>query len=106
LIEGYERWADLLAAHENKNDLLFAIYTMYRQGEKLAKSESEFFSLSTEQLQELKKFYGAFGSYQEFVAHFNDFITASKERFSLLEKGNPKETLLWQDMVKWSLADF
>jgi hypothetical protein len=79
---------------------------MYRQGEKLAKSESEFLSLSSEQLQELKKFYGNFGSYQEFVAYFNDFITASKERFSLLEKGNPKETLLWQDMVKWSLADF
>ena len=106
LIEGYERWSDLLIAYENKNDLLFAIYTMYRQGEKLAKSESEFLSLSTEQLQELKKFYRDFGSYQEFVEHFNDFVTASKERFSLLEKGNPKETLLWQDMVKWSLADF
>ena len=79
---------------------------MYRQGEKLAKSESEFLSLSTEQLQELKKFYGDFGNYQGFVEHFNDFVTASKERFSLLEKGNPKETLLWQDMVKWSLADF
>ena len=106
MIEGYERWADLLTAYENKNDLLFAIYTMYRQGEKLAKSESEFLSLSNEQLQELKKFYGDFGNYQEFAVYFNDFITVSKKRFSLLEKGNQKETLLWQDMVKWSLADF
>ena len=106
MIEGYERWVDLLTAYENRNDLLFAIYTMYRQGGELAKSEPDFLSLSPEQLQELKKFYGDFGSYQEFLVHFNDFVTASKERFSLLEKGNPKETLLWQDMVKWSLADF
>ena len=74
MIEGYERWADLLTAYENKNDLLFAIYTMYRQGEKLAKSESEFLSLSTEQFQELKKFYGDFGNYQEFVEQGNSAL--------------------------------
>ncbi|MBI3633321.1 MAG: arginine--tRNA ligase [Candidatus Vogelbacteria bacterium] len=39
LLEGYERWNDKLPKFEAKNDELYAVYKIYRRGEKVSQDE-------------------------------------------------------------------
>ncbi|MBF0981241.1 arginine--tRNA ligase [Candidatus Gracilibacteria bacterium] len=106
LIEGFYRRESKIKNFKNKNDLLFSIYTQYRKGEKVAKSEEIFLTLSPEELSELQNFYGPFEGYKDFLLNYTDFVEESKKRFSALEKGSHQETNLWMKMVGWSMEDF
>jgi len=106
LIEGYNRWEDKLNHFENKNDLLFYIYTLYRKWEKISKSEEEYNKLSKDDISELKKYYWGFLNYNDFCLLFKDFIESWKKRFDNLEKWNKDEVELWKKMVTWSIKDF
>ncbi len=101
LIEWYLRWWANLPEFENKNDLLFFIYTIYRKSEKASKSEDEFNTLKSD----LEKYFNI-TSFDSFIESYNEYIDASKEKFSKLESGDKQVVELWEEMVKWSLADF
>lgn len=106
LIEGFDRWAYRLNDFENKNDMLFFIYTMYRKWEKVLKSQEEYNNLSKYCKKELIEYYGEFFNYEDFCLLFNDFVEASKNRFKSLERGENQETETWCQMVGWSMDDF
>ena len=101
LIEWYLRWEEQLPEFENKNDLLFFIYTIYRKAEKASKSEEEFNNSKND----LEKYFDI-SSFSDFLESYNNYVEASKEKFSKLEAGNSQVVELWEEMVKWSLADF
>lgn len=106
LIEWINRWWEKLNHFENKNDMLFFIYTLYRKWEKISKSEDEYNNINTDELNELKKYYGDFSSFNNFWLLFKDFIDASKNRFNSLEKWQKQEVEIWWKMVDWSMQDF
>jgi len=101
LIEWYSKWTDVLPEFENKNDLLFHIYTIYRKAEKASKSEEEFENAKTD----LEKYFNI-ESFKVFTESYNEYIEASKDKFAKLESGEKEVVELWEQMVKWSLADF
>jgi len=101
LIEWYLKWKEKLPEFENKNDLLFFIYTIYRKAEKSSKAEEEF-ELSKNDLEN----YFDISTYSNFLESYNKYIEASKEKFAKLESWDEKIVELWEKMVKWSLADF
>ena len=101
LIEWYNRFQTKLPNFENKNDLLFYIYTIYRTGEKASKDLEEF-NKNDEKL----KYFWDFDSYEDFKELFNDFLESGRQRFRELEAWKPEIVDLWQEMVSWSLSDF
>lgn len=101
LIEWYNRWKDSLPDFENKNDLLFFIYTIYRTWEKASKSLEEF-----EKKDEKLSYFWEFNSWDDFKKLFKDFVLAWQARFKELEKWEKEIVELWQEMVSWSLEDF
>lgn len=105
LIEWYNRWKDKIPTYETKNDMLFFIYSMYRKGEKVAKNEDEYNALSSEDKEELAKYYWSFDSYNEFKKLFDDFVESWTKIFSSLESWG-KEIEIWKKMVDWSMEDF
>lgn len=106
LIEGYNRWKDKLNHFEIKNDLLFYIYTLYRKWEKISKSIEEYNRLSEDDINDLKKYYGVFLTYDDFCLVFEEFVKSWKNRFNNLEKWHKDEVELWEKMVTWSMEDF
>jgi len=90
-----------LPEFENKNDLLFYIYTIYRTWEK-SFNDIEEFNKNKEKLNH----YGDFNTYEEFQEVFKNFVEASKQRFKELENWKDEVVDLWRQMVSWSLADF
>ncbi len=106
IMEGYEHWKDLVPNFKDKNDLLYAIYCIYRKGEIAAKEEKFFSELKTEEKEKLIKYFGIFDSYAEFKSRFELFTNASNARFNRLENGDENEVALWQTMRSWSLENF
>ncbi len=106
MLEGYDRWVDKLPKFETKNDLLYAVYKIYRRGEKVAQDEGEFNALTPSASDELTDYFGVFGSFVEFKDRFNEFKDASVEKFQKLEGGGELEFDLWKKMKEWSLEDF
>ena len=106
LIEWYERWKDILPKFEVENDMLFHIYSMYRKWEKYSDPEQDITQLSSDEVDELKKYYWGFNDKQEFEKSFQAFLSAAEKRFSNLEKWEKHEVDIWKEMVKWSMEDF
>ena len=106
IMEGWERWKDKIPfSGENKNNDLYFIYQTYRRGEELC-DENKFEATAPEHKEELKKFYGEFGSFDDFKKLFDDFYQSSVQRFKRLESGDKNEVLLWQQIRGWSLDSF
>jgi len=106
LIEWYIKWKDILWNFKNQNDMLFFIYTLYRKWEKISASQEQYSNLSQDDILELKKYYWEFSSFEWFKDLFLNFSESGKNRFNNLESWEKFEVKLWQEMVKWSLADF
>jgi arginyl-tRNA synthetase len=103
---GYQQRGPKLQHSENKNDMLFAIYTLYRNFEKITGSESEFLDLSTEDKAELQNFVGPFSTYQELGEKFIVFKKLADQKFTNLEIGKKEEVALWENIVNRSMQDF
>lgn len=106
LIEGFNRWNNKLESFENKNDMLFFIYTLYRKWEKISNSEEEYTKLSEHNSKELKEYYWDFNTFEDFSLLFANFIKEWRERFNNLENWRNDEVDLWEKMVYWSMKDF
>jgi len=106
LIEWYNRWKDILPKFEVENDMLFHIYSTYRKGEKYSQSLEEFDNISRKDKDELEKYYGPISNFKDLQKNFLNFIDASKNKFSKLEKWEKKEVELWKKIVDWSMKDF
>ena len=79
LMEGLSRRTDTdIESYENKNDLLFEIYSAFRKAEKTAPSDTEFV----------------------------EFSRKANEKFAALERGEEGEYRIWKKIVDWSMADF
>ena len=105
IMEGYVRWASLVDATLTGNDLLFFIYGLFRRGQKYAALKDTDTIPETER-KSLTKYYGDFATVPEFRERFLDFQRASEARFARLEAGDEEEGRLWEQMIRWSLADF
>jgi arginyl-tRNA synthetase len=106
IMEGYIHWKDKIVGSTNKNDLLYSIYLIYREGEKVAGSEETFNKLSIEAKSRLVDYFGPFNTYAEFVDKYKIFDKAARDRFCRLEAGDKEEVSLWQQMRGWSLEEF
>lgn len=106
LLEGLERWENLIWKKENKNDMLFEIYSAFRKWEKAASDEDSFNSLSQEDIEYLKSFYGEFITFHDFQGLFTIFMDWATKKFHDLENGDKNEVLIWDKIVGWSMEDF
>ena len=105
LLEGYHRWKDRHPAAASDNERLTFLYLIRRSLEKIAE-EGSAGSLTAEQRDTLRQYFGECALDSEYLAKFREYVDASNRRFESLEHGDPEEVTLWQQMVNWSLKDF
>lgn len=106
MIHWYIKWKDILPEYDSWNDMLYAIYLMFRKGEDLYKKPEKFKELTQEQIEELRTYYGYFETQAEFADLFSTFAKEANTRHTNLEAGKPEEYGLWKQFVKYSLDDF
>lgn len=106
LLEGLSRRQSDVEKYENKNDLLFSIYSTFRKGQKFAGSSDEYAKMTAEDSAELAPIFGDVSSFEKMAASFADFKTRSDARFAGLESGSDADFADWQKIIEWSLADF
>lgn len=106
LLEGLARREADVAKYENKNDLLFSIYSTFRKGQKFAASAEEYAKMTAEDAAELASVFGDVSTFEKMSASFADFKTKSDARFAGLESGSDEDFADWQKIIEWSLADF
>ncbi len=106
IIEGYIHWKDSLPSFENKNDLLYTIYLIYRKAEQTASDEKFFNNLNNEDRASLLRYFGPFDTFGEFKDKYSIFVKAASDRFGRLEAGDDSEITLWSQMREWSISEF
>jgi arginyl-tRNA synthetase len=93
-------------SYENKNDLLFEIYSTFRKAQKLSADEGAFEKLLESEKEELSRLVGEFAGYEDFVRKYAAFSERANARFAALETGDDGEFATWRKIVEWSILDF
>ncbi len=106
ILEGYSRWSSLADNKLKGNDLLFFVYSTYRNAEKAAGDSSVWKTLYSDSSSALSGAFPNIADHTHFKSEFEIFKAAARERFSRLENGLDPEVSQWKEMVAWSLQDF
>ena len=67
--------------YENKNDLLYKVYTIYKSAGKIYNQKELFEKLDKEELDELKNFFWDFSNFNEFRLKYEEYTEKSQKSF-------------------------
>lgn len=93
-------------SYENKNDLLFRIYSAFRSAQKASLDSAIWEGYTSEQKTPISELIGESRDYSEFLKNYEAFLTRSNSAFSALERGDDEAYAAWECIVSWSLQDF
>ncbi len=105
LMEGLSKRSDI-DSYENKNDLLFEIYSTFRKAQKVAESEDDFHKMTPDDIVDIGKLIWEFLGFPDFSSKFATYTELSNKKFASLENGDKEAFVNWNTIVEWSMEDF
>lgn len=106
IIEWVKNYRDFVDNYENKNDLLYKVYTIYKSAGKIYNQKELFEKLNKEELDEFKNFFWDFNNFNEFRLKYEEYTEKSQKSFINLENWEKQTFNEWQKVINWSLQDF